>query len=230
MTREDEHPDDFVPEDLADKRRRMLDHDLIERGIDAPAVLDAMGEVPRHEFVSSMQRHAAYDDYPLRIGRGQTISQPYVVAFMTQCLDVRPGMKILEIGTGSGYQAAILAAMGAEVYTIERQEDLSYAAEVALDRVGYGDSVTLRVDDGTLGWPEEAPFDRIIVTAVGPKIPPSLADQLAEGGKLIMPIGGEREDQKLYMAEKRKGKLETRELLDVTFVPLIGKEGFGSRE
>lgn len=225
MTWEEYAPD--TPEDLADKRRRMLERDLAGRGIDDAAVLAAMARVPRHEFVSPMQRHAAYDDNPLRIGGGQTISQPYIVAFMTQSLGVEEGMRILEIGTGSGYQTAVLAAMGAEVFTIERREDLSLAAEAALDRTGFGGRVTLRVDDGTLGWPEEAPFDRVLVAAAGPKIPESLLGQLGEGGRLVMPVGRERSGQRLFVAEKRNGETASRAVLDVVFVPLIGKEGFG---
>lgn len=219
-----------IPEELADKRRRMLERDLAGRGIDDPAVLDAMGRVPRHEFVPAAQRFAAYDDTPLRIGGGQTISQPYIVALMTQRLRVAPGMKVLEVGTGSGYQAAVLVAMGAEVYTVERNEDLSDAAEAAVDRAGFGDRVTLRVDDGTLGWPEEAPFDRVVVTAAGPRIPETLVRQLADGGILVMPVGGERDSQKLYVVEKRGEDAEVDAVLDVLFVPLVGKEGFGGGE
>ncbi len=220
-------PPDAIPGDLAEGRRIMLEHDLAGRDIDDPAVLAAMARIPRHEFVPPAFRRQAYEDGPLRIGCGQTISQPYVVAFMTQRLAVKPGMRVLEIGTGSGYQTAVLAEMGAEVFTIERHDDLSEAAEAVIDRLGYGESVTMRVDDGTLGWPEEAPFDRILVTAAGPSIPPALAAQLAEGGLLLMPVGGQREGQKLVLAEKRGGKLIRREILDVTFVPLVGKEGFG---
>ncbi len=222
--------DPDIPEELAEKRRRMLDHDLAGRDITDPEVLRAMAAVPRHEFVSPMLRSASYDDNPLRIGGGQTISQPYVVAFMTQALEVQSGMKVLEIGTGSGYQAAVLAEIGADVYTIERNEDLSDAAEAVIDKLGYGELITMRVDDGTLGWPEEAPFDRIIVTAAGPKIPPGLADQLAEGGRMIIPVGGERDSQKLYLLEKHTNQLSKREILDVLFVPLIGKDGFGSKQ
>ncbi len=215
-----------APEELAERRRRMLERDLAGRDIADPRVLEAMDRVAREEFVPPSVRIHAYEDGPLRIGCGQTISQPYVVAFMTQALRVEPGMKVLEIGTGSGYQAAILAAMGAEVFTIERHEDLSLAAEAAIDRTGCGERVTLRVDDGTLGWPEEAPFDRIVVTAAGPRIPAALADQLAEGGILVMPVGRHREGQQLVRAEKRDGTLETADILDVTFVPLIGRDGF----
>lgn len=219
-----------IPEELAERRRRMLEADLAGRDITDPAVLAAMGRVARHGFVPPSLRIHAYDDAPLRIGCGQTISQPYVVAFMTQALEVRPGMRVLEIGTGSGYQTAVLAEMGAEVFTIERHEDLSLAAEEALDRLGYGERVTLRVDDGTLGWPEEAPFDRIIVTAAAPRIPGALADQLSEEGIIAIPVGGERNGQRLLLGRKRNGGVETEALLDVRFVPLVGRDGFGGTE
>ena len=222
--------DDGIPEDLAPRRRRMLDNDLAGRGIVDEAVLAAMGRVRREEFVPPSIRVNAYDDTPLRIGSGQTISQPYVVAFMSQALRVAPGMKVLEIGTGSGYQTAVLVELGAEVYTVERHDDLSLAAERVLDRLGYGGGVSMCTDDGTLGWPEEAPFDRIIVTAAGPAIPPSLADQLAEGGLLLMPVGKYRGDQRLMLAEKRNGRLAESPLLDVRFVPLVGEEGFGGSD
>lgn len=220
-------PDDFaVPEELAERRRRMLERDLAERGIDDAGVLDAMARVPRHEFLPPPLRIHAYDDGPLRIGCGQTISQPYVVAFMTQALRVEPGMRVLEIGTGSGYQTAVLARLGAEVFTVERHEDLSLAAEAVLDRLGFGDRVAMRVDDGTLGWPEEAPFDRIVVTASGPRIPPALWEQLADDGRMVIPVGGHRESQRLVLAVKRGGARAERTLLDVVFVPLVGEEGW----
>ena len=215
-----------IPEELAERRRRMLETDLAGRDIVDSEVLRAMAEVPRHEFLPPPLRVHAYDDSPLRIGCGQTISQPYVVAFMTQALGVRPGMRVLEIGTGSGYQAAVLAALGAEVFTVERHEDLSYAAEEVLDRLGYGDRVAMRVDDGTLGWPEEGPFERIIVTAAGPNTPPALVEQLAEGGLLLMPVGEYRGEQKLVLSEKKGGTLTGRDILDVRFVPLLGEGGF----
>ncbi|MCL2000122.1 MAG: protein-L-isoaspartate(D-aspartate) O-methyltransferase [Planctomycetes bacterium] len=213
-------------EELAERRKRMLERDLAGRDIDDPRVLAAMARVTREDFVPPSLRVQAYNDGPLRIGCGQTISQPYVVAFMTQALAVEPGMRVLEIGTGSGYQTAVLAEMGAEVFTIERHEDLSLAAEAVIDRAGYGGQITMRVDDGTLGWPEEAPFDRILVTAAGPDIPAALAEQLLEGGRLVMPVGAHREGQKLLLAVKSGGRLESRSILNVVFVPLIGKDGF----
>lgn len=219
-------PSSGVPEELVERRAQMLEGDLAGRDIADDRVLAAMAAVPRHEFVAAPQRLYAYDDTPLRIGCGQTISQPYVVAFMTQRLDVQPGMRVLEVGTGSGYQTAILAELGAEVFTIERHEDLSLAAEAVIDRLGYGNRVTLRVDDGTQGWPEEAPFERIIVTAAAPAIPPPLIHQLAEGGLMIIPVGDNRGGQQLVLARKADGALECTDLLDVTFVPLMGKDGF----
>ena len=221
-----EGSDDDIAEELRPRRAKMLESDLAGRDIVDPAVLAAMGRVRREEFVPPPLRIHAYDDSPLRIGCGQTISQPYVVAFMTQALAVKPGAKILEIGTGSGYQTAVLAEMGAEVFTIERHDDLSLAAERVLDRLGYGEQVHMTTDDGTLGWPEAAPFDRIIVTAAGPKIPAALIEQLAEGGRMLIPVGEHRAGQSLILAEKHDGVLSEKALLDVLFVPLVGDDGF----
>ncbi len=208
-------------------RERMVARDLAGRDIADAAVLAALARVPREAFVPPPLRANAYDDTPLRIGAGQTISQPYVVAFMSQALRVERGMKVLEIGTGSGYQTAVLVELGAEVYTVERHDALSLAAERVLDSLGYGETVSMLTGDGTLGWPEAAPFDRILVTAAGPAIPPSLAAQLAEGGLLLMPVGEHRGAQRLVLAEKRNGILAETPLLDVRFVPLLGVEGFG---
>lgn len=217
-----------LPEELIPRRRAMLERDLAGRDIDDPAVLSAMERVRRDLFVQPGLRIHAYDDAPLRIGCGQTISQPYVVAFMTQALEVRSGMRVLEIGTGSGYQTAVLAEMGAEVWTVERHEELSLAAEAVIDLLGYGDRVTMRVDDGTLGWMEEAPFDRIVVTAAGPRVPKALGEQLVEGGVMLIPVGGERDGQRLFRVEKKAGMLHEKPLLDVRFVPLVGNDGFGA--
>lgn len=211
---------------LAAGRHRMIERDLKGRDIVDVAVLDAMAMVPRNEFMPFSPASEVYADQPGRIGRGQTISQPYIVALMTQLLGLRPGMKVLEIGTGSGYQAAVLAQMGADVYTIERHEELSDIAEAALDRCGYGDRVTLRVDDGTLGWPEESPFDRIVVTAAGPAVPESLKAQLADGGVMVMPVGEMRASQRLVALTREGGGFSERYTHDVVFVPLIGAEGF----
>ncbi len=215
-----------VPEELRSRRDAMLERDLLDRGISDPEVMRAMARVRRDRFLPADLRIHSFDDTPLRIGCGQTISQPYIVAYMTEALEVEAGMKVLEIGTGSGYQAAVLAEMGAEVFSIERFEDLSYAAEAVLDELGYGENVTLRVDDGTLGWPEEAPFPRIIVTAAGPRVPEALAGQLAEGGRMVIPVGEVRGEQHLLLVTKEEGKLLERELLEVRFVPLMGREGY----
>jgi protein-L-isoaspartate(D-aspartate) O-methyltransferase len=203
----------------------MVEEDLVARGIGDPAVLAAMASAPRHAFVAPPHAADAYADRALPLALRQTVSQPYIVALMTEMLAVRPGTRVLEIGTGSGYQTAILAHLGAEVFTVERFEELSLRAEAVLDRLGYGARVTLRVGDGTLGWPEEAPFDRILVTAAGPRLPPSLAGQLAEGGILVMPVGEERE-QRLLRATRRDGALTLEQGLAVTFVPLVGAEGY----
>jgi protein-L-isoaspartate(D-aspartate) O-methyltransferase len=205
------------------ERERMVREQLRHRDIVDPAVLLAMGKVPREEFLPPMERDRAYEDHPLPIECRQTISQPYIVAYMTQILEVNPGMKVLEIGTGSGYQAAILAEIGAAVYSVERHETLSRRAGEALERLGYA-AVRLRLGDGTLGWPEEAPFDRVLVTAAGPAIPESLLAQLAEGGRLVAPVG--EGFQRLEIVDRKEGRLLRRKNLEVIFVKLIGKEGF----
>jgi len=204
-------------------RERMVAGQLLHpsRGITDPTVAEAMREVPRHEFVPPAQRLHAYGDTPLPIGHGQTISQPYIVAFMTEKLEVKPGLKILEIGTGSGYQAAVLAAMGANVYSIEIVEPLANSARTALDRAGYGNVRTL-TGDGYLGWPEHAPFDRVIVTCSPEDIPQPLIAQLAEGGRMMIPVG-DQTGQQLYLLEKRAGKVEQQAVLPVRFVPMTGR-------
>ncbi|MCD7895451.1 MAG: protein-L-isoaspartate(D-aspartate) O-methyltransferase [Planctomycetaceae bacterium] len=215
-----------LTDELASARDVMVDRDLAGRDITDQTVLDAMRRVRRDLFIPESVRVYAYDDTPLRIGCGQTISQPYVVAFMTQTLGITPGMRVLEIGTGSGYQTAVLVELGAEVFTIERHDDLSLAAEHVLDRLGYGDRVTMRVDDGTLGWPEEAPFDRILVTAAGPKVPSRLTDQLADGGRLLIPVGEHRGRQDLVLVTKIGDTFSQESILPVSFVPLVGADGF----
>lgn len=196
--------------------------DLIAaHGVRDSATLDAMRTVPRHEFVPSEARHLAYGDHPLRIELGQTISQPYIVAYMTEVLEVRPGMKVLEVGTGSGYQAAVLAEIGVRVFTVEIFEPLANSARARLERLGYH-NVTVRHGDGYLGWEEEAPFDAIIVTAAPDHIPPALPDQLKEGGQLVIPVGSEYGIQHLILGKKQPdGTLTTRQLLPVRFVPLL---------
>jgi len=196
--------------------------ELIARhGVRDSATLDAMRTVPRHEFVPRESRALAYGDHPLPIELGQTISQPYIVAYMTEVLQLRPGMKVLEVGTGSGYQAAVLAAIGVHVFTVEIFEPLATSARARLERLGY-DNVTVRHGDGYLGWEDEAPFDAIIVTAAPDHIPPSLPDQLKEGGRLVIPVGAEYGIQYLMLGEKHAdGSFTTRRLLPVRFVPLL---------
>jgi protein-L-isoaspartate(D-aspartate) O-methyltransferase len=183
-------------------------------------VMAAMSRVPRHRLVSAGDEAHAYNNRPLAIGLGQTISQPFIVALMTDLLDVKAGHKVLEVGTGSGYQAAVLAELGAHVYTIEIIEALGLEAEKRLAALGYR-SVVTRIGDGYRGWPDQAPFDSIIVTAAAPEVPPALASQLKTGGKLVIPLGSSSGDQTLYLMEKQpQGELTRRAILGVRFVPL----------
>lgn len=208
-------------------RERMVREQIEARGVRDPAVLEAMRQVPRHLFVEPALVPKAYMDAPLPIGEGQTISQPYIVALMTELLQVKPGMKILEIGTGSGYQAAVLAQMGATVYTVERIKPLFFAARKRFMDMRLF-SIKPKLDDGTLGWPEEAPFDAVMVTAGGPQVPPPLVDQLADPGRLVIPVGEGRRDQKLIMVEKRDGRVESVDMGGVAFVDLVGAHGWGA--
>ncbi len=187
-----------------------------------PAVLGALERVPRHEFVPRALRPEAYADRPLPIGEGQTISQPYIVAIMTQLLGVGPGARVFELGTGSGYQAAVLAELGARVYSVEIVPELASRARETLERLGYRE-VRVRAGDGYLGWPEAAPFDAILVTAAGDHIPQPLVDQLRPGGRLVMPVGPAFGVQQLQVLEKAAdGRLSPREVLPVRFVPITG--------
>lgn len=199
----------------------MIETQLLPRGISDKKVIEAMDKVPRYVFVSKNFRENAYDDHPLPIGENQTISQPFMVAFMTELLSVSQGQKILEIGTGSGYQTAILAELTNNVYTIERIQKLGDKAKNTLDALGYT-NVRFKIDDGTTGWPEEAPFDKIIVTAAASDIPETLFEQLAENGKLIIPVGA-RFSQELLVVEKVKGQKKITYKGGCVFVPLIGK-------
>lgn len=206
-------------------RERMINEQLLPRGITDAAVLNAMRTVPRHLFVGEAMRGQAYDDRPLPIGSEQTISQPYIVGLMSQLLECSPGMRVLEIGTGSGYQAAVLREMGLRVYSVERIEDLySRAAELFRD-LNYTD-IHLKLADGTLGWPEEAPFDRILVTAGGPEIPEPLLEQLADPGILLMPVGSDKRVQNLIRLQKQAGKTSQESKERVVFVDLIGEHGW----
>jgi len=203
----------------------MVADQLIARGITDARVLAAMGELPRHLFVEEALASQAYLDKPLPLGEGQTISQPYMVALMSQILEVAPGAKVLEIGTGSGYQAAVLAKLGADVHTVERIPRLCASARERLLGMGLF-NVHVKQDDGTLGWPSAAPFDRIIVTAGGPEVPQPLVDQLAEGGRLVMPVGPARRSQCLVLVEKTPAGPHTSEICPVAFVDLVGAHGW----
>ncbi|MDR2503570.1 MAG: protein-L-isoaspartate(D-aspartate) O-methyltransferase [Deltaproteobacteria bacterium] len=196
------------------------------RGISSPAVIAAMSRVPRHAFLPADLLHSlAYSDSPLMIGSGQTISQPYIVALMSELLEAAPGMRVLEIGTGSGYQAAVLAEMGLEVYSVERLRALHMAALRRLRALKYV-CVRLRLADGTSGWPEEAPFERIIVTAGGREVPPGLLDQLADPGVLVMPVGADRRVQNLLVLRKQNGAVSRENRGEVSFVELVGECGW----
>ena len=195
------------------------------RGIVDEVVLKAMKTVPRHLFVEEVFAAQAYSDYPLPIGYEQTISQPYVVARMSELLEAQEGMCVLEIGTGSGYQAAVLDAMGLDVYTVERRHELYFKASKLFMRLRLL-SIHMKLADGTLGWPEAGPFDRIIVTAGGPEIPQPLVDQLADPGIMIIPVGPERASQQLVQVRKKDGKVSMVTKNDVAFVALIGQHGW----
>ena len=210
----------------AEQRNDMVESQLKRRGIKDPLIIKAMGRVVRHEFVPLMQIGSAYHDGPLPIGSGQTISQPYMVAIMTEALCLKGGERVLEIGTGSGYQAAVLAEIAGEVYTIERHVELAERARERLLRLDY-DNIHVSVGDGTLGLPEKGPFDGIIVTAGAPHVPESLNAQLSEGGRLIIPVGG-RYLQSLLRITRKGDDFKQEDLLGCVFVPLIGEDGWGT--
>lgn len=214
--------------DYAVVRERMVNEQLIPRGIKDQSVLDVFRKIERHRFIPEDLRTSSYADFPVPIGESQTISQPYIVALMTECLGLKGNEKILEVGTGSGYQAAILAELAREVYTIERFESLSKRADSILRELGYA-NIKIRVGDGTLGWPEEASFDRIIITAATPRIPLPLTQQLKESGRLILPLG-ENFSQILTLVEKKKNKLVSTGICGCVFVPLVGKYGYTLRD
>ena len=188
-----------------------------------PRVMTTIGKVPRHQFVPAAQRHKAYINRPLPIGYGQTISQPYIVALMTDLIKPQPGDRVLEVGTGSGYQAAILAELTAQVYSIEIIEALGKEAQERLSRLDY-DNITLRIGDGYYGWEEHAPFDAIVVTAAASHVPPPLVEQLKPGGRMVIPVGSRFLTQQLLLIEKQaEGQIITRQVLPVMFVPLTGE-------
>ena len=213
--------------DFADLRGQMVRRQMEARGIFDPLILDAFREVPREEFVDEEQRQWAYDDHPLPIEAGQTISQPYIVALMIEAAEIRPGDKVLEVGAGSGYAAAVMSRIAREVIGIERQHDLVEVARERLQRLGY-DNVKIVEGDGTLGCPGEAPFDAILAAASGSHVPTPFVDQLAPGGRLVMPIGDPGWVQELVKVTRRPdGMTERKNLGGVRFVPLIGEEGWG---
>jgi protein-L-isoaspartate(D-aspartate) O-methyltransferase len=221
-----EHP---VVENIRDadvemtvQRSRMVKEQIIRRGIKDEKVLEVMKKIPRHRFVDDSLKNRAYGDHPLPIGEGQTISQPYIVALMTEALKLRPSDRVLEIGTGSGYQAAVLAEIVKEVYTIEIRERLAKRAGELLDKLGYK-NIKIKYADGYFGWDEHAPFDAIIVTASANHIPPPLIKQLNEGGKLIIPLGSTLYYQTLTLATKKEGELDVEQMIGVAFVPMVGE-------
>jgi len=210
--------------DFQELRDIMVKTQLIPRGIKDKRVLDAMKKVPRHFFLDESMQHRAYDDMAIAIGEGQTISQPYMVAVMTELLEIKGEERVLEIGTGSGYQAAILAELAKEIYTVERVQELAEQAEARFHALGYK-NIHVKVGDGTSGWPEEAPFNRIIITAGTPKIPEPLIEQLSDEGIIIAPVG-DRFSQQIVKIVKSKGKLSESFHTPCVFVPLIGEHGW----
>lgn len=210
--------------DFEAARKRMVERQIARRGLTSPRVLDAFLEVPRHLFIPDNQTPRAYQDGPLPIGNGQTISQPYIVAYMTEQLKLTGDEKVLEIGTGSGYQAAILGKLAREVHSVERHQSLAKTAAELLKKLGY-ENIQVHLGDGTIGLPDHAPYQAIMVTAAGPDVPSPLLDQLAEGGRLVMPVGA-RFGQVLRLCRREGGSIHQEELSPVAFVPLIGEHGW----
>lgn len=208
----------------AEEREQLVARHIEGRDVDDPVVLAAMREVPRHLFIPEERRDNAYEDRPVPIGYGQTISQPSLVAYMTQLLELEPGMRVLEVGTGSGYQAAILGAILDDVYTVEIIEELAREGEANLREAGY-DHVRVREADGYYGWEEHAPYDAIIVTAAADHVPPPLLDQLRDGGRMVIPVGSPFRTQTLMLVTREGGETVTESLLPVRFVPLTGGPG-----
>ena len=208
---------------FAAQRQRMVDEQIVARGITDSRVLAAMGKVPREQFVPDDVRAASYTDRPLAIGYGQTISQPYIVAFMTEQLHLQSTDQVLEIGTGSGYQAAVLGELAAEVYSVEIIEPLGRSAEATLQRLGCK-NVHVKIGDGYKGWPEHAPFDAVIVTCAPDHVPPALVDQAKDGGRIIIPVGPSLAQQ-LYLLQKNGNQVEKRAILPVRFVPMESGDG-----
>ena len=209
---------------LTEKIEQMVADQLIPRGINNQKVLEAMRKVPRHKFIDSDKLPRAYIDSPLPIDEGQTISQPYMVALMTQCLDLKGDEKVLEIGTGSGYQTAVLAELSVSVYSVERYPDLADRAEKKIMELGYS-NISITTGDGTLGWSQEAPYDGIIVTAGAPQVPEALLDQLKESGRMVIPVGN-KISQTLKVIEKKDDQIFKKDICACVFVPLVGQQGW----
>jgi len=216
--------DDATIDQFSGLRRQMVDTQLRTRGIHDPRVLEAMLRIPRQEFVDDQYRNQAYEDHPLPIGEDQTISQPFIIAISLQLLELEGGESVLEIGTGSGYQAALLALLAREVYSIERHRTLAENAAATLARLGLS-NVRVQVGDGSRGWPENAPYDAILVAAAAPRLPESLVQQLAEGGRMVIPVGPQQ-SQVLQLVRKREGQAVIASIEACRFVPLIGAEGY----
>jgi protein-L-isoaspartate(D-aspartate) O-methyltransferase len=214
-------------EERTAEREEMVERQIARRGVRSEPVLRAMRRVPRHAFVPDSSQAAAYDDSPLPIGTGQTISQPYIVAYMTELLELESDDRVLEIGTGSGYAAAVLAEIVDEVFTVERHANLAETARKRFTDLGY-ENVHVREGDGTKGWPEAGPFDAIIVAAGGPQVPESLKHQLAQGGRLVIPVGSSYSQQLLRIRRVGEEEWKTEMLSGVRFVPLVGEEGWES--
>jgi protein-L-isoaspartate(D-aspartate) O-methyltransferase len=212
--------------DYTEERERMVIEQLQGRGIKNKKVLDAFRKVPRHKFIQQQYQESAYNDHPVPIGEGQTISQPYMVALMTELLELKGSEKVLEIGTGSGYQAAILAELASEVYTVERVELLAQKTKSTLAELGY-DNLKVKVGDGSCGWQEHAPYDGIIVTCGAPSVPEPLKEQLAVNGRLVIPVGGDF-SQVLTVIERKQDAFQEKEVCCCVFVPLIGRYGWNS--
>jgi protein-L-isoaspartate(D-aspartate) O-methyltransferase len=213
-------PERNLKGDFKAMREKMVESQIKSRGVRDPRVLSAMLKVERHLFVPKEFQNSAYSDQPLPIGEGQTISQPYIVALMTELLELKGGERVLEVGTGSGYQAAILAELAAEVYTIEIVEKLASSAQKVLLELGY-QNIKVKAGDGYLGWPEAAPFDAILITCAPDHIPKPLLDQLKEGGRMVVPVG--TYSQELKKIVKKSGKIETTDIIPVIFVPMTGE-------
>jgi len=220
----------MLDEEIADLRNRMVDEQIVGRGIHDPVVIAALREVPREAFVPAYLRSEAYEDSPLPIGAGQTISQPYIVALMLEAAQIRPGDRVLEVGSGSGYATALASRIAAQVHAIERVDSLCEAARERFLALGLADRIELRCGDGSTGWLEAAPFDAIVVSAGAPAVPEALKAQLADGGRLVLPIGGDRHSQRLVRITRRDAdRFDEEPLCAVRFVPLIGAQAWPDR-